>query len=64
MEAALRAGVFVGIFLSVWDRLFGTLRHAPAAGQLGATLGLAQYRDPARLGLGALLAMPLRRGLP
>ena len=51
-----------GFFLSVWDRLFGTMRHAPAAGQLGVELGLAGYRDPARLGLPALLAMPFRGG--
>jgi sterol desaturase/sphingolipid hydroxylase (fatty acid hydroxylase superfamily) len=50
-----------GFCLSVWDRLFGTMRRAPAAGQLGATLGLAQHRDARRLGLGSLLAMPLRR---
>jgi sterol desaturase/sphingolipid hydroxylase (fatty acid hydroxylase superfamily) len=47
-----------GFCLSVWDRLFGTMRHAPAAGQLGAVLGLLQHRDPARLGLGGLLLMP------
>lgn len=48
-----------GFFLSVWDRLFRTLRHAPAAGQFGVTLGLAAHRDPGRLGLVRLLAMPL-----
>ena len=37
-----------------------TMRHAPAAGQLEVTLGLAEHRDPARLGLPALLAMPAR----
>src|SRR4051812_14000518 len=40
-----------GFFLSVWDRLFGTMRQMPAAGQLGAVLGLAQHRDASRLGL-------------
>jgi hypothetical protein len=50
-----------GFFLSVWDRLFGTMRHAPAKGQLGVELGLPPYRDPGRLGLGSLLAMPFRR---
>lgn len=49
-----------GFFLSVWDRAFGTMRHAPAAGQLGVELGLAGHRDAARLGLVSLLAMPLR----
>jgi sterol desaturase/sphingolipid hydroxylase (fatty acid hydroxylase superfamily) len=50
-----------GFFLSVWDRLFGTMRHAPAKGQLGVELGLPPYRDPDRLGLGSLLVMPFRR---
>jgi sterol desaturase/sphingolipid hydroxylase (fatty acid hydroxylase superfamily) len=49
-----------GFFLSVWDRLFRTMRHAPAKGQLGVELGLPPYRDPGRLGLGSLLAMPFR----
>jgi sterol desaturase/sphingolipid hydroxylase (fatty acid hydroxylase superfamily) len=50
-----------GFFLSVWDRLFRTMRQAPAKGQLGVELGLPPWRDPGRLGLGALLAMPFRR---
>jgi sterol desaturase/sphingolipid hydroxylase (fatty acid hydroxylase superfamily) len=50
-----------GLFLSVWDRSFRTMRHAPAAGQLGVELGLAEHRDPARLGLLALLLMPFHR---
>ena len=50
-----------GFFLSVWDRLFGTMRHAPAKGQLGVELGLPPYRDPDRLGLGSLLVMPFTR---
>jgi sterol desaturase/sphingolipid hydroxylase (fatty acid hydroxylase superfamily) len=50
-----------GFFLSVWDRSFRTMRHAPAAGQLGVELGLAEHRDPARLGLLALLLMPFHR---
>jgi sterol desaturase/sphingolipid hydroxylase (fatty acid hydroxylase superfamily) len=50
-----------GFFLSVWDRLFGTMRHAPAKGQPGVELGLPPYRDAERLGLGALLAMPFKR---
>jgi sterol desaturase/sphingolipid hydroxylase (fatty acid hydroxylase superfamily) len=53
-----------GFFLSVWDRLFRTMRHAPAKGQLGVELGLPPYRDPSRLGLGALLAMPFTRRVP
>ncbi|MFO1067205.1 MAG: sterol desaturase family protein [Geminicoccaceae bacterium] len=50
-----------GFFLSVWDRLCGTMRHAPAAGQVGATLGLGELRDPRALGLLGLLRLPLDR---
>ena len=53
-----------GFFLSIWDRLFGTMRHSPAKGQLGMELGLPIYRDPGRLGLGSLLAMPFMRRSP
>jgi sterol desaturase/sphingolipid hydroxylase (fatty acid hydroxylase superfamily) len=48
-----------GNILSVWDRLFGTYREAPAAGQLGAVLGLAEYRAP--LSLPQMLLLPFRR---
>ncbi|MFO1039325.1 MAG: sterol desaturase family protein [Geminicoccaceae bacterium] len=50
-----------GFFLSVWDRLFRTMRWAPARGQLGVELGLPYYRRAERLGLGPLLAMPFGR---
>lgn len=49
-----------GFFLSIWDRLCGTMRHAPVKGQLGVEIGLNDYRDPAKLGLFALLVMPFR----
>lgn len=49
-----------GFFLSVWDRLCGTMRHAPALGQDGVVIGLNAYRDPGRLGLLSILAMPFR----
>lgn len=41
-----------GFCLSLWDRLFGTYLAAPAAGQRGMTIGLAdqQTDGPARLG--------------
>ena len=40
-----------GFALSVWDRVFGTYRDAPAAGQEGVTVGLEwQDERPARLG--------------
>lgn len=49
-----------GFFLSIWDRLCGTMRHAPVKGQLGVEIGLSDYRDPAKLGLFSLLVMPFR----
>ena len=42
-----------------WDRLFGTYRNQPAAGHLGMTIGLSQFRDPTRLTLPWLLAFPV-----
>lgn len=41
-----------------WDRLLGTYRPDPAQGQTGMTLGLAQFRDPSRLTLPGMLALP------
>lgn len=49
-----------GFFLSIWDRIGGTMRHAPVKGQLGVEIGLNEYRDPAKLGLFSLLVMPFR----
>lgn len=50
-----------GFFLSVWDRLCGTVHHAPPAlGHERALLGLAEYRDQDRLGLPHLLTLPFR----
>lgn len=49
-----------GFFLSVWDRLCGTMLHAPSKGQLGVELGLEEWRSPAQLGLSRLLLMPFR----
>lgn len=48
-----------GSVLSVWDRLFGTLRDAPRAGDAIA-FGLEEERDAAKLGFGRLLALPFR----
>ncbi len=42
-----------------WDRIFGTYRDQPAAGHLGMTIGLSQFRDESRLGLGACLLLPV-----
>ena len=47
-----------GFNLPWWDRLFGTYRAQPAAGHEGMALGLSQFRDPERLTLPWLLALP------
>jgi sterol desaturase/sphingolipid hydroxylase (fatty acid hydroxylase superfamily) len=51
-----------GFCLSVWDRMFGTYKAAPDAGQTGMTIGLAEWQEddrPARLGW--LLRMPFQK---
>lgn len=50
-----------GFFLSVWDRVFGTNRAAPAAGQVAATLGIAGLAPAKSAGFWRLLAMPFQR---
>ena len=50
----------LGSILPWWDRLFGTYRERPRAGDAIA-FGLADERDPARLRLPRLLAMPFAR---
>ncbi|BFU94061.1 MAG: sterol desaturase [Nitrospira sp.] len=47
-----------GFNLPWWDKLLGTYRPGPKAGREGMTLGLEQYRDPARLTLMRLLVLP------
>jgi sterol desaturase/sphingolipid hydroxylase (fatty acid hydroxylase superfamily) len=42
-----------------WDRLLGTYRPEPRAGQEQMTVGLRQFRDPGRLTLPRLLVLPL-----
>lgn len=49
-----------GTVLSIWDRLFGTYRSAPAAGHQGMTIGLPDLRDPECLKLGWMLVAPFR----
>ncbi len=49
-----------GFFLSVWDRVFGTDRAAPAAGQTSATLGIPGPDSAKSLGFWRLLAMPFQ----
>jgi sterol desaturase/sphingolipid hydroxylase (fatty acid hydroxylase superfamily) len=49
-----------GFNFSLWDRLFGTYRAAPAAGHLGMTIGISQFRDVRELWLDRLLTQPFR----
>jgi sterol desaturase/sphingolipid hydroxylase (fatty acid hydroxylase superfamily) len=41
-----------------WDRLCGTYRPQPVAGHEGMTIGLAQFREPDKLTLPWMLALP------
>jgi sterol desaturase/sphingolipid hydroxylase (fatty acid hydroxylase superfamily) len=47
-----------GFNLSWWDRLFGTYCAQPAKGHEGMTIGLSQFREPKKLTLPWLLALP------
>jgi sterol desaturase/sphingolipid hydroxylase (fatty acid hydroxylase superfamily) len=47
-----------GFNLSIWDRLLGTYRPQPERGHEGMTIGLANFRDPSRLNLLHILALP------
>jgi sterol desaturase/sphingolipid hydroxylase (fatty acid hydroxylase superfamily) len=49
-----------GFNLPWWDRLFGTYRATPAAGQEAMTIGIEQFRDPCELGFGHMLTQPFR----
>lgn len=49
-----------GFNLSLWDRLFGTYRAEPEAGQEGMTLGLKNFRDARELRLDNMLLQPFR----
>jgi sterol desaturase/sphingolipid hydroxylase (fatty acid hydroxylase superfamily) len=49
-----------GFNLPWWDRLFGTYRAQPAAGEQGMTIGLPIFRDVAELGVVRLLTQPFR----
>jgi sterol desaturase/sphingolipid hydroxylase (fatty acid hydroxylase superfamily) len=50
-----------GFNLPWWDRLFGTYRAQPAAGEQGMTIGLPIFRDVAELGIVRLLTQPFRK---
>ncbi|MEW6348843.1 MAG: sterol desaturase family protein [Thermodesulfobacteriota bacterium] len=47
-----------GFNLPWWDRLMGTYRPQPSRGHARMTIGLHQFRDPARLTLPWMLALP------
>ncbi|MDH7499503.1 MAG: sterol desaturase family protein [candidate division NC10 bacterium] len=47
-----------GFNLPWWDRLLGTYRAQPAAGHQGMVIGLGPFRDPQKLSLPRLLALP------
>ena len=49
-----------GFNLSVWDRMFGVYRAAPAKGQEGMTIGLPILRDERELRLDRMLTQPFR----
>jgi sterol desaturase/sphingolipid hydroxylase (fatty acid hydroxylase superfamily) len=53
-----------GFNLPWWDRLFGTYRSAPAAGEEGMTVGLPVFRDRGELRLDRLLTQPFRNDVP
>lgn len=55
-----------GFNLPWWDRLFGTYRDQPAAGHLGMTIGIDDFREAHDLRLDRMLRQPFvnpRRGL-
>jgi sterol desaturase/sphingolipid hydroxylase (fatty acid hydroxylase superfamily) len=47
-----------GFNLPWWDRLFGTYCDQPTKGHTGMTIGLSQFREPKKLTLLWLLALP------
>jgi sterol desaturase/sphingolipid hydroxylase (fatty acid hydroxylase superfamily) len=49
-----------GFNLPWWDRLFGTYRVKPAAGEQGMTVGLPIFRDAAERRIARLLTQPFR----
>jgi sterol desaturase/sphingolipid hydroxylase (fatty acid hydroxylase superfamily) len=49
-----------GFNLPWWDRLLGTYRDQPAAGQVGMTIGIEQFREARELRLDRMLLQPFR----
>ena len=50
-----------GFNLPWWDRLFGTYCSEPAAGQIGMTIGIEQFREADELGFIRMLIQPWRK---
>jgi sterol desaturase/sphingolipid hydroxylase (fatty acid hydroxylase superfamily) len=50
-----------GFNLPWWDRVFGTYRAKPAAGERNMTIGLPIFRHAAELGIVRLLTQPFRK---
>jgi sterol desaturase/sphingolipid hydroxylase (fatty acid hydroxylase superfamily) len=53
-----------GFNLPWWDRLCGTYRPQPELGHAGMSIGLKEFRDPAKLSLPRLLIQPFIHKLP
>ncbi|MGM0784049.1 MAG: sterol desaturase family protein [Pseudomonadota bacterium] len=49
-----------GFNLPWWDRLFGTYRDQPAAGHLGMTIGIEDFRNVRELRVDRMLLQPFR----
>ncbi len=49
-----------GFNLSWWDRMLGTYRKAPAAGQRAMVIGIEQFRSPREAWLDRMLLQPFR----
>ncbi|HKN02245.1 MAG TPA: sterol desaturase family protein [Candidatus Binataceae bacterium] len=49
-----------GFNLPWWDRMMGTYRAEPAAGQIAMTIGIDQFRSPQESGLMRMLTQPVR----
>ena len=47
-----------GFNLSIWDRMLGTYRDQPGKGHMDMVIGLANFREPAKLNLPRLLTLP------
>ena len=47
-----------GFHISIWDRLFGTYKAEPEAGQLGMTIGLDRFRKGKNQNFTSLITMP------